>query len=48
MMNKILWYVKQLLPMKYISHYTCGGKRHITEFRMWFGKVISNKDCIVD
>jgi hypothetical protein len=47
-MNKILWYIKQLLPLKYISHYTCKGKKHITKFRMWFGRVISNEDHVID
>jgi hypothetical protein len=41
-MNKLIWYIKQLLPMKYHTTYTAvtpdGNKRVIAVWRMWFGR----------
>ncbi len=34
LLGKLVWSVKQLLPLKYKSHYS--GKP--VEWRMWFGK----------
>ena len=37
-MNKLKWYFKQLLPLKYVSTFTENGIRKRCIFRMWFGR----------
>ena len=38
-MTKIKWYIKQIIPLRYVSHYIEDGVRKKTVFRMWFGRV---------
>ena len=44
-MNKLIWYLKQLLPLTYWSVYQEEDKesglykKYFTIWRMWFGKV---------
>ncbi len=38
MKNKIIWYLKQLLPLTYWSTYSESGKRKFTIWKMWFGR----------
>jgi hypothetical protein len=40
-MSKAKWYLKQLLPLEYHSHYGENGKRFCSRFRMWFGVCFS-------
>ena len=42
-MNKLFWYVKQLLPLTYVSEYIENGKKKLTVWKMWFGKCFSIK-----
>lgn len=37
-MKKILWYIKQLLPLKYKSIYKENGKTYLSLWNMWYGK----------
>jgi len=37
-MERIKWYAKQLLPLRYESTYTENGRRWLTIWRMWFGR----------
>lgn len=37
-MNRILWYIKQLLPLTYRTHYKKAGKKYFCVWNMWFGK----------
>jgi len=37
-MNRIIWLVKQVLPLKYKTHYIENDKKYYCEWRMWFGK----------
>lgn len=37
-MNRIKWYVKQLLPLSYRSHYMHGEKKMFCVWNMFFGK----------
>ena len=39
-MKKLLWILKQLLPLKYNSVFTTNGLRKVTIWRQWFGKVL--------
>jgi hypothetical protein len=38
-----MWYLKQLLPLQYISTYTENGKRYLTIWRMWFGNCFNER-----
>jgi len=40
----MIWYLKQLLPLKYESLYRDSDGRHYSEWRMWFGKVFKHVD----
>lgn len=37
-MSRFIWYLKQLLPLRYESVYLEGGKRMLCIWRMWFGR----------
>lgn len=37
-MNKITWYLKQILPLTYVSTYRQNGNRKLSIWKMWFGK----------
>ena len=37
-MNKLLWLIKQLLPLDYYSRYEKDGKKMISTWKMLFGK----------
>lgn len=43
--NRILWYLKQLFPLTYRSHYkTKSGKPHFAVWKMWFGRCYKIED----
>lgn len=33
-----MWYIKQLLPLLYVSTYTEDGQRKLAIWRMWLGR----------
>jgi len=37
-MERVKWYFKQLLPLRYESTYTEGGQRKRSTWRMWMGR----------
>jgi len=39
----MIWYLKQLLPLKYKTEYIEGGQRYFEEWRMWFGRCFNIK-----
>lgn len=39
-----MWYIKQLLPLHYHTHYVKDGVLHFVSWRMWFGKVFNTKE----
>ncbi|MDQ0427684.1 hypothetical protein QOZ98_000509 [Planomicrobium stackebrandtii] len=41
------WYLKQLLPLTYRTHYEEGGVRHFTVWKMWFGRSFAIDDYII-
>lgn len=47
MKSKIEWYLRQLLPLSYISEYRADGKRKVTYWRMWFGRCFSVRTWVV-
>ena len=37
--ERVIWYMKQLLPLRYETIYGgTGGKRYLSIWRMWFGR----------
>lgn len=36
--RKLMWYFKQLLPLKYYSEYTSNGTKYTCKWRMWMGR----------
>jgi hypothetical protein len=46
-MNKLIWYLRQLLPLHYRTHYTdAQGRRHFTVWQMWLGRCFSVDDVV--
>ena len=43
----MIWYLKQLLPLTYRSHYMSGGNKHFAVWRMWFGRVFAYEDFMI-
>jgi hypothetical protein len=44
MKSRLIWYLRQLLPLTYRSRYTENGRRHFAVWRMWFGRVFDHDD----
>lgn len=43
--NKVLYWLKQLLPMTYLSHYhDSDGRARFAVWRMWLGRVYASED----
>ncbi len=38
MKSRLVWYLRQLLPLTYVSTYTEDDKRRLSIWRMWFGR----------
>jgi len=38
MLNKIIFYIKQLFKLQYYSCYFEGDIKYVTTWKMWFGK----------
>lgn len=48
MKQKIIWYLRQLLPLSYRSHYADGkGLKHFCVWNMWLGRCYNVEDVIV-
>lgn len=44
----MLWYLKQLLPLTYRSHFEdINGNKHFVVWNMWFGRCFNVEDAIV-
>ena len=41
--NRLIWYFKQLFPLKYVSTFTEKGVRKKCSWRMWMGKSFNVK-----
>lgn len=46
-MNRVIWYLKQLLPLTYRTTYTENGQRHFSVWRMWFGRCFDIDDYMI-
>ena len=42
-MTEFGWYLKQLLPLTYVSKYQLHGKPCLSIWKMWFGKVFNHR-----
>ncbi len=38
MKNKIIYYLKQLLPLSYYTTYYSDGNRYVSTWEQWFGQ----------
>ena len=45
-MGKLIWCLKQLLPLTYRTTYVQNGKSHFTVWNMWFGKCFNVDDYV--
>ncbi len=44
MMSRIVWCIRQLLPLTYRSHYGDeSGQKYFAVWRMWFGRVFDHE-----
>lgn len=41
------WYLKQLLPLTYRTHYEEDGLKHFVVWKMWFGRSYDIDDYII-
>jgi len=49
LLKNSFWYVKQLLPLTYRSHYSdVSGDKHFAVWKMWFGKVYQYEDVVIN
>jgi len=46
-MQKAIWYIKQILPLKYKSTFTRDGQRIHSTWRMWFGRCFAVVETVV-
>lgn len=47
LLDRFIWYLKQLLPLTYRKTYGEGGRKHFTVWRMWFGRCFDVEDVLV-
>lgn len=45
--SKFIWYLKQLMPLTYISVYTSNRQKQISTWKMWFGKVYKHSNYVI-
>lgn len=50
--NAVVWYLRQLLPLTYVSEYTVNvqkgkGLRQVCVWKMWFGKCYNIRKWVV-
>lgn len=43
-MNKVIWFIKQLFPFVYVSTYRENGQRKLTVWKMWLGRSYKIRD----
>ena len=47
-MRKLEWYLRQLLPLTYRSHYrTSDGTKQFDVWNMWFGRVFNHESYTI-
>ena len=49
MRGRIVWHLRQLLPLTYRSRYRDeAGRRHFCVWKMWMGRCFEVEDVVVD
>lgn len=43
----MLWYLKQLLPLTYRTHFMQENKKHFCVWNMWFGRCYNVEDYVI-
>jgi len=46
-MNKLIWMLKQLLPLTYVSEYSTDSHREVAVWHMWLGHTFDTKHWAV-
>ena len=46
-MGRIVWWLRQLLPLAYVSRYKAGGEQHFAAWKMWLGRCYAVRDVVV-
>jgi hypothetical protein len=46
-MDKVIWCLKQLLPLTYRTTYEEEGEMHFTVWNMWFGVCFNIEDVVI-
>ncbi len=46
-MQRIYWYLKQLLPLTYRTRYSDDAGRHFCVWRMWLGRSFQIDDFLI-
>ena len=41
--NRLVWYMRQLFPIRYKTYFIQNNIHYYTEWRMWFGKYFNVK-----
>lgn len=42
-MERFKWYLKQVLPLGYVTTFTENGKRRLCIWRMWLGRCFNTR-----
>ena len=45
--EKIKWFLRQLLPLTYRSRYTSNNEPHFCVWKMWLGKCYQVEDYVI-
>lgn len=45
--QRLIWYLRQLLPLHYRTTYVEDGQRHFAVWQMWMGRCYNVDDVIV-
>jgi hypothetical protein len=46
-MGRIVWHLRQLIPLHYRTRYIEEGKEHFVVWQMWMGRCFAIDDVIV-
>jgi hypothetical protein len=45
--DRLIWYLRQLLPLHYRTMYWENGRKHFVVWRMWLGNCFAIDDVVV-
>jgi len=44
---RVMWYLKQIIPLTYRTIYTACGQRHFCVWKMWLGRCYRIDDFVI-